>query len=79
MPYQIYFADLTEENQALILAVLKLKEESGKLEPEERELLAKLRADAAQLPQSAFAELPPAPSEQRQIGRAPQFRRRPGG
>ena len=67
MSYQVYFADLDEENQALVLALLRLKEESGKLEPGEEELLAKLRAEAALLPQAAFAELPPpAPVQQQQ-------------
>ena len=78
MAYQIYFADLTEENQEWVLALLSLKEESGKLEPGEEELLAQLREEAALLPQSAFAELPPAASPPRQTGRRPQFRRRSG-
>ena len=75
MAYQIYFADLTEQNQSLVLALLRLKEESGKLEPSEVELLAELREEAALLPQSAFAEAPPPPVRQRQGGR-PSFSRR---
>ena len=57
MAYQIYFADLTEENRALVLTLLRLKEESGKLEPGEEELLAKMREEAALLPQSEFSEV----------------------
>ena len=79
MSYQVYFADLTEENQALVLALLRLKEESGKLEPGEEELLAKLRAEAALLPQAAFTDLPPpAPAPQRQGGRRSYPRRGSG-
>ena len=77
MPHQIYFADLTEENQALVLTVLRLKEESGRLEPGEEELLAKMREDAALLPQSEFSEMH-APFPQRQGGR-PSFSRRGDG
>ena len=47
MAYQVYFADLTEENRSLVLALLRLKEESGKLEPGEEELLAKLAGVAS--------------------------------
>ena len=43
MSYQVYFADLTEENKALILTLLRLKAESGRLEPEEREMLTRIR------------------------------------
>ena len=78
MAYQVYFADLTEENQSLVLTLLRLKEESGKLEPGEVELLAKMRAEAALLPQSAFAEPPPAPMPQRQ-GQRRSFSRRGSG
>ena len=45
MAYQVYFADLTEENKALVLTLLRLKEESGRLEPGEEGLLAKLREE----------------------------------
>lgn len=74
MAYQIYFADLTEENQALVLTLLRLKEESGRLEPGEEELLAKMREEAALPPQSEFSEMR-APFPQRQGGR-PSFSRR---
>ena len=47
MSYQVYFADLTEENRSLQLGLLRFKEEAGRLEPGEEEFLAKLRADAA--------------------------------
>ena len=77
MAYQVYFADLTEENKALTLTLLRLKEESGKLEPGEQELLAKMREEAALLPQSAFADVPP-PTPQRQPGRR-SFSRRGAG
>ena len=57
MAYQIYFADLTEENRALVLTLLRLKEESGRLEHGEEKLLAKMREEAALLPQSEFSEV----------------------
>ena len=78
MAYQVYFADLTEENQALVLTLLRLKEESGRLEPGEEELLAKMREEAALLPQSAFADAPPPPMPQRQ-GQRRSFSRRGAG
>ena len=77
MAYQVYFADLTEDNQSLVITLLRLKEESGKLEPSEEELLAKLREEAAALPQSAFADAPP-PMPQRQ-GQRRSFPRRGSG
>lgn len=43
MSYQVYFADLSEENRALMLALLRLKEEAGTLEPGETDALFKLR------------------------------------
>ena len=46
MAYQVYFGDLTEENKALILTLLKLKEEANELEPTEAELLYELRGSA---------------------------------
>ncbi len=78
MAYQVYFADLTEENRSLVLTLLRLKEESGKLEPSEEELLAKLREEAAALPQSPFAEAPPQQQQQRQ-GQRRSFSRRGSG
>ncbi len=77
MAYQVYFADLTEENRALVLTLLRLKEESGRLEPGEEELLAKMREEAALLPQSEFADAP-APIPQRQ-GQRRSFSRRGSG
>ena len=78
MAYQVYFADLTEENRALILTLLRLKEESGRLEPGEEQLLAKMREEAALLPQSAFPDAPPPPTQQRQ-GQRRSFSRRGSG
>lgn len=43
MAYQVYFGDLTEENQAFVLTLLRLKEEAGTIEPNEAELLYTLR------------------------------------
>ena len=43
MAYQVYFGELAEENQALVLTILKLKEEAEALEPGEAELLYSLR------------------------------------
>ncbi len=78
MAYQVYFADLTEENQSLVVTLLRLKEDSGKLEPSEEELLTKLREEAAALPESAFADAPPTPMPQRQ-GQRRSFSRRGSG
>ncbi len=79
MAYQVYFADLTEENQSLILTLLRLKEESGKLEPGEEELLAKLREEAAALPQSPFAEAPQQQQQPQRQGQRRSFSRRGSG
>ncbi len=49
MAYQVYFAQLEEENKALMLAILKLKEEADALEPGEAELLYGLRGSATPL------------------------------
>lgn len=43
MGYQVYFADMAEENSSLILTLLRLKEEAGRIEPSEKELLMRLR------------------------------------
>ena len=43
MAYQVFFADMTEENKSLVLTLLRLKEEAGQIEPSEIELLAQLR------------------------------------
>jgi len=50
MAYQVYFADLTEENRGLLLAVLKLKEEAGTLEPGEAPLLYGIRGSETPTP-----------------------------
>ena len=60
MAYQVYFADLTEENEGLLLAVLKLKEEAGTLEPDEAQLLYGIRGSETPTP------LPPEEQPQRQ-------------
>ena len=59
MAYQVYFADLTEENQGLLLAVLKIKEENGTLEPDEAQLLYGIRGSETPAP------LPPEEQQQR--------------
>ena len=43
MAYQIYFADLSEENKSLTITLLRLKAETGTIEPNEEELLLALR------------------------------------
>ena len=64
MAYQIYITDYTEGNQAMVLALLRLKEEAGKLEPEEGPLLARLKSSAI----DAFPEGPQrVPPRQRRI------------
>ena len=50
MAYQLYFADLTEENRGLVLAILKLKEEADTLEPGEAEVLYELRGSTTPAP-----------------------------
>ena len=50
MAYQVYFGDLTEEIQALLLTVLKLKEETETLEPGEAEMLYALRGSTTPAP-----------------------------
>ena len=47
MAYQVYFSELAEENQALMLTILKLKEEADALEPGEAEILYALRGSAS--------------------------------
>lgn len=59
MAYQVYFGDLTEENQGLLLAVLKLKEEAGTLEPDEAQVLYAIRGSDTPTP------LPPEEQPQR--------------
>jgi hypothetical protein len=43
MSYQVYFANLAEENAALTVALLRLKEETNRLAPDEAQLLYALR------------------------------------
>jgi hypothetical protein len=50
MAYQVYFADLTEENRGLVLAILTLKEEADTLEPGEAEVLYELRGSTTPAP-----------------------------
>ncbi len=52
MSYQVYFADLAEENQGLTMALLRLKEEAGTIEPDEAKLLEELRGSPVPWPQS---------------------------
>ncbi len=58
MAYQVYFGDLAEENQALVLTLLKLKEEAGELEPDEAELLYKLRGSSTPTPYPPLEDPP---------------------
>jgi hypothetical protein len=51
MSYQVYFTDFTEENNSLIIAILRLKEEAGKLEPEELEMLTSVRGNLPPMPE----------------------------
>jgi hypothetical protein len=62
MAYQVYFADLDEENRALILTLLKLKEEANELEPDEAEMLYALRGSKTPTPYPPMEE----PQRQRQ-------------
>jgi hypothetical protein len=75
MAYQVYFAELAEENKALMLTILKLKEESDALEPGEAELLYTLRGSSTPTP------LPPEeqPSRQRTGGGGGGVNRRGSG
>lgn len=57
MAYQVYFADLSGENRALTMTLLRLKEEAGEIEPDEAKLLTELRGSPTPWP--AIAEDPP--------------------
>lgn len=59
MAYQVYFADLSEENKALTLTLLRLKEEAGTIEADEAKLLEELRGSPTPWPQAVVEE--PAP------------------
>ena len=50
MAYQIYFAELSEENKALTMTLLRFKEEAGTIEPDEATLLAELRGSPTPWP-----------------------------
>ena len=50
MAYQVYFANLADEIQALTFMLLRIKSDAGQLEPGEQELLDKLRGPLDQLP-----------------------------
>ena len=52
MAYQVYFANLSEENKALTLALLRLKEEAGGIEQDEARLLEELRGSPTPWPQA---------------------------
>ncbi|MBL75823.1 MAG: hypothetical protein CL763_02735 [Chloroflexi bacterium] len=59
MAYQIYFADLSEENKALTLTLLRLKEEAGTIESDEAKLLEELRGSPTPWPQTIVEESTP--------------------
>lgn len=68
MSYDVYFGSLAEENRSLLLTLLRLKEEAGKLEPEEKELLAQVRGGqepAATSAQTPSRRVPPPPGRRR--------------
>lgn len=59
MSYQVYFADLSEENNALTMTLLRLKEEAGTIEEDESKLLEKLRGSPTPWPQTVVDEPSP--------------------
>lgn len=61
MAYQVYFADLSEENRALTLTLLRLKEEAEAIEPDEAKLLEELRGSPTPWPQTIVDEPTPRP------------------
>jgi hypothetical protein len=72
MSYQVYFANLAEENAALTVALLRLKEETDRLETGEAQLLYALRGSETPIP------MPPV-DEQAQAGPGSSGRRPRGG
>ena len=77
MAYQVHFASLAEENQSLTLALLRMKEDSGTLAPDEAALLLQIRGPA---PPGGYRYEEPEPEwggEQQHQRRRPP-RRRPG-
>ena len=76
MAYQVYFGDLTEENRALTLALLKLKEEAGTLEEGESELLNSLRGSSKPTSYPPLEDPQQQPRQSKQGGgRRPSSRR----
>ena len=75
MAYQVYFSNLVEENQALVLTLLRLKEEANTLEPGEAELLYELRGSTTPIPYPPAEE----PVRHRQPSRRSSSRRGGGG
>ena len=78
MSYQVHFANLAEENQSLTLALLRMKEDSGALEPNEAELLLQIRGPA---PPGGYRHEEPEQEwnqQQQQQQRRRPPRRRPG-
>ena len=69
MSYQVYFSEMKEATLSLTLAILQLKEESGKLESDERSLLDQIRGSESSPPvarrrrraSNGHAEPPPGP------------------
>ena len=65
MSYRIYVTDLTQEIRSLMLALLRIKEQDGKLTPDEAELLGRLKSSpiptvspTAPLPRQSRGEAP---------------------
>ena len=56
MAYQVYFADLENENRALTMALLRIKEEAGTIEPDEAKLLEELRGSPTPWPTTYVEE-----------------------
>ena len=73
MAYQVYFANLSEENRGLTMTLLRLKEEAGEMEIGEAGLLEELRGSPTPWP--VIADDPP----QRQHFNRPGGRRNPRG
>ena len=75
MAYQVYFSNLVEENQALVLTLLRLKEEANALEPGEAELLYQLRGSTTPTPYPPAEE----PAKHRPVSSRRSSSRRGGG
>ena len=72
MAYQVYFANLSEENKGLSLTLLRLKEEAGEIELDEARLLEELRGSPTPWP--AIAD---EPAPRQHFNRASNNRRGP--